>query len=396
MNNTFGIINMGGRIYDAALGRMLQADPFVQEPTASQSFNRYTYVFNNPLSYTDPSGYITLRQGIGMVVGAVLTIYLGPMGANIASAAGAALVGAVVGTYIATDGDISATAKAGFTAVVTAFVMDKMFKPAASSETSATETAGKRTGAGSAGDSVSTESIKNTSPNVGSASQEVGKNTSVTSSNQVASKTSESNTEAFYGNSDVERFAEGYKLNAEEHKLIRDRIKLESKIAKSESIKLKYGTSEVKTSLKKTMKLSNDATSSKLSYKFDRIAEYLEELNSHDIGLLTPNNFTDSMEAFALHKGGKIYISKSYLNALKSGGDNTFTLIHEASHAIGGSHEIYDLSINRGAHIAEQFKKGTYNKAIKLNKTSGTFPDLINNPYNQTWYLKDRLVNGGF
>ena len=52
-----GIIHMGGRIYDATLGRFLQADPHVQAPTNSQNYNRYSYVLNNPLSYTDPSGY---------------------------------------------------------------------------------------------------------------------------------------------------------------------------------------------------------------------------------------------------------------------------------------------------------------------------------------------------
>ena len=48
---------MGGRIYDPTLGRFLQADPFIQAPKNSQSYNRYAYVLNNPMSYTDPSGY---------------------------------------------------------------------------------------------------------------------------------------------------------------------------------------------------------------------------------------------------------------------------------------------------------------------------------------------------
>jgi hypothetical protein len=48
---------MNGRIYDPTLGRFLQADPFIQAPSNSQSYNRYSYVFNNPLKYTDPSGY---------------------------------------------------------------------------------------------------------------------------------------------------------------------------------------------------------------------------------------------------------------------------------------------------------------------------------------------------
>ncbi|MBV1915817.1 MAG: VCBS repeat-containing protein [Pseudomonadales bacterium] len=52
-----GLIHMNGRIYDPSLGRVLQADPFIQAPGNSQSYNRYTYVINNPLAYTDPSGY---------------------------------------------------------------------------------------------------------------------------------------------------------------------------------------------------------------------------------------------------------------------------------------------------------------------------------------------------
>ena len=51
------IIHMNGRIYDPTLGRFLQADPHIQAPKNSQSYNRYSYVLNNPLSYTDPSGY---------------------------------------------------------------------------------------------------------------------------------------------------------------------------------------------------------------------------------------------------------------------------------------------------------------------------------------------------
>jgi hypothetical protein len=52
---------MGGRIYDPTLGRFLQADPFIQAPQNSQNYNRYSYVLNNPMSYTDPSGFIFKR-----------------------------------------------------------------------------------------------------------------------------------------------------------------------------------------------------------------------------------------------------------------------------------------------------------------------------------------------
>ncbi|MGB5441541.1 MAG: RHS repeat-associated core domain-containing protein, partial [Gammaproteobacteria bacterium] len=51
------IIHMNGRLYDPQLGRFLSPDVQVQYPENSQSFNRYSYVHNNPLSYTDPSGY---------------------------------------------------------------------------------------------------------------------------------------------------------------------------------------------------------------------------------------------------------------------------------------------------------------------------------------------------
>ncbi|WP_415837712.1 RHS repeat-associated core domain-containing protein, partial [Shewanella denitrificans] len=50
-------IQMGGRIYDPNLARFLQADPNIQAPTNLQNYNRYSYVLNNPLTYTDPSGY---------------------------------------------------------------------------------------------------------------------------------------------------------------------------------------------------------------------------------------------------------------------------------------------------------------------------------------------------
>ncbi|MFD0893724.1 VCBS repeat-containing protein [Luteolibacter ambystomatis] len=58
MLDDFGLVHMNGRIYDAELGRFLSADPYVQAPELSQNFNRYSYVLNNPLSYTDPTGHI--------------------------------------------------------------------------------------------------------------------------------------------------------------------------------------------------------------------------------------------------------------------------------------------------------------------------------------------------
>jgi RHS repeat-associated protein len=55
------LIHMGGRMYDAVLGRFLSPDPLVQSLVNRQAFNRYSYVLNNPLGYTDPSGYFVKR-----------------------------------------------------------------------------------------------------------------------------------------------------------------------------------------------------------------------------------------------------------------------------------------------------------------------------------------------
>ncbi len=44
-------------MYDPKIGRFLTMDPIVQAPLSGQSWNPYSYVFNNPLSYVDPSGF---------------------------------------------------------------------------------------------------------------------------------------------------------------------------------------------------------------------------------------------------------------------------------------------------------------------------------------------------
>lgn len=53
----FGLINMNGRLYDPYLQRMLSPDRILQDPSNSQNYNRYSYVFNNPLKYVDPTGF---------------------------------------------------------------------------------------------------------------------------------------------------------------------------------------------------------------------------------------------------------------------------------------------------------------------------------------------------
>ena len=57
MLDTLGLVHMNGRIYDPTVARFVSADPIIQAPYNLQSYNRYTYTLNNPLSYTDPSGF---------------------------------------------------------------------------------------------------------------------------------------------------------------------------------------------------------------------------------------------------------------------------------------------------------------------------------------------------
>ena len=48
---------MNGRVYDPTVGKFMSADPFIQSSTDTQSYNRYSYVRNNPVNLIDPSGY---------------------------------------------------------------------------------------------------------------------------------------------------------------------------------------------------------------------------------------------------------------------------------------------------------------------------------------------------
>ncbi|MDW5298920.1 MAG: SpvB/TcaC N-terminal domain-containing protein [Sedimentibacter sp.] len=57
----FNLINMNGRVYDSEIARFISPDPIIQDPYNIISYNRYTYCLNNPLKYTDPSGYSSRR-----------------------------------------------------------------------------------------------------------------------------------------------------------------------------------------------------------------------------------------------------------------------------------------------------------------------------------------------
>jgi RHS repeat-associated protein len=66
-----GLINMNGRIYDPKLHRFLQPDNNIQDPYNTQNYNRYGYVMNNPMKYTDPSG-----EFLNVIFGYIAAAYI--------------------------------------------------------------------------------------------------------------------------------------------------------------------------------------------------------------------------------------------------------------------------------------------------------------------------------
>lgn len=77
------IIHMNGRLYDPVLHRFLSPDNFIQDPFNTQNFNRYGYVLNNPLMYTDPSGEMSLRGFTKFVLGLVAVVVVGVLAATV-------------------------------------------------------------------------------------------------------------------------------------------------------------------------------------------------------------------------------------------------------------------------------------------------------------------------
>jgi len=55
-----GLYDYNVRYYDPLIGRFISADTIVPSPGDPQSLNRYSYVQNNPLKYTDPSGHVEM------------------------------------------------------------------------------------------------------------------------------------------------------------------------------------------------------------------------------------------------------------------------------------------------------------------------------------------------
>jgi len=134
-----GLVHLNGRVYDPQVGRMMSADPFVPDPTDGQAWNRYSYVINNPLAFTDPNGYCflglcglwnSIGTFIDRTIGSALRSY--PILGSIIEIGAAAICGAAVicplvaaltAAAVAgiTTGRLDVALKSGLIAGVTAF-----------------------------------------------------------------------------------------------------------------------------------------------------------------------------------------------------------------------------------------------------------------------------------
>lgn len=102
-----GLVHMNGRLYDPILGRFLTPDPLL-DPFNPRDTNRYAYVYNNPLSFTDPSGYRSNIPTMGKIFVAVVAATIASTGV------GAAVEGAVwAGMAAGAAGGAAAAASVG-------------------------------------------------------------------------------------------------------------------------------------------------------------------------------------------------------------------------------------------------------------------------------------------
>ena len=78
-------LHMNGRLYWPTGGRMVQADPVITEIHNPQNWNPYSYVLNNPLNLTDPSGYSFIDRLLNPFKSAIRSV-MRALGSDVSSA----------------------------------------------------------------------------------------------------------------------------------------------------------------------------------------------------------------------------------------------------------------------------------------------------------------------
>jgi RHS repeat-associated protein len=102
LDDDTGLYYYNARYYDPELGRFIQADSIVPSPGDPQTLNRYSYVRNNPLKYTDPTGHGNFWNGLMDSLGAAYSspqawsaIGIGGLGGPIGAACAALAIGTI-------------------------------------------------------------------------------------------------------------------------------------------------------------------------------------------------------------------------------------------------------------------------------------------------------------
>ena len=85
LDSSTGLYYYNARYYDpdpsaslrAGLGRFIQPDTLVPDPLNPQAWNRFSYCYNNPATYIDPSGHIPLIVAVPLLIagGAIILDY---------------------------------------------------------------------------------------------------------------------------------------------------------------------------------------------------------------------------------------------------------------------------------------------------------------------------------
>jgi RHS repeat-associated protein len=120
----------GARYYNSTLGRFISADTIVPSAGNPQSLNRYSYVGNNPIRYTDPDGHCwpvcttiagaIIGAGVGFAAYAI-DVHVNGKEWDSGQATAVTATGAVAGALIGLGGPAAAVAGLGVTgaAVIT-------------------------------------------------------------------------------------------------------------------------------------------------------------------------------------------------------------------------------------------------------------------------------------
>ena len=97
------LVNMKARVYDPFLGRFLSPDTIVPDSQSMEGFNRYAYVYNNPLKYVDPDGHFPWLFALGAALFTIGATSDDPLVRNIGMFVGSLMMGTAIKGWFPDD-----------------------------------------------------------------------------------------------------------------------------------------------------------------------------------------------------------------------------------------------------------------------------------------------------